>query len=57
MRVFNTKFVANEAGVEGAAVMSIGFLEMLSNVTFSDNMYFCPSGEYGHIVKDEARMV
>ena len=57
MRVFDSTFMANEAGVEGPAVMSIGYLEQLSNVTFSENAYFCRAGEYGYsyIVENEAR--
>ena len=55
MRVSNTIFAANQAGVEGPAVMGIGFLEELSNVSFSENTYYCRAREYGYIVKNEAR--
>lgn len=55
MRVVNTSFVANKARIEGAAVMSIGVLEELTNVLFSDNAYYCGAGEYGYIIKKEAR--
>ena len=54
MRLFNTTFVANKAGVEGAAIMSVGLLEELSNVSFTENTYFCRTGEYGHIAKSKA---
>ena len=53
MRVFNTSFVANTARVEGPAVMSIGFLEEMSNVSFSENAYYCRVGEYGYLDKDD----
>ena len=46
MRVINTTFVANKAGVEGPGVMSIGVLKEMSNVSFSENAYFCRVGEY-----------
>ena len=55
MRVFNTSFVANKAGDEGPAVMSVGFLEEMSNVSFSENAYFCRVGDYGYLDKSEAR--
>lgn len=55
MRVFNSSFVANEVGVEGPAIMSIGFLEELAYVSFSANTYQCRVGEYGYIDKSEAR--
>ena len=54
MRVSNTSFVANKAGVEGAGVMSVGLLEELSNVSFSENAYHCRFGEYGYLDKNEA---
>ena len=57
MRVFNTSFVANKAGVEGPAVMSVGFLEEMSNVSFSENAYFCRVGDYGYLDKKEARRI
>ena len=57
MRVLNTSFVANKAGVEGPGVMSIGFLEEMSNVSFSENAYFCRVGEYIYLDKTEARMI
>ena len=57
MRVFNTSFVANKAGVEGPAVMSVGFLEEMSNVSFSENAFFCRVGEYGYLDKSKARRI
>lgn len=45
----------NAAGIEGAAVISVGVLEKLSNVSFSENTYYCRAGEYGYTVKSEAR--
>lgn len=57
MRVFNTWFVANMVGVEGPGVMSIGALEILSNVSFVDNTFKCRVGEYGYINKSEARTI
>lgn len=56
MRVFNSSFVANKAGMECAAVMSIGFLETLSYVSFLENTYHCRAGEYGYTVKNAARI-
>ena len=56
MRVFNTIFVANKAGVEGPGVMSVGVVEM-SNVFFSENAYFCRVGEYGYLNENEARTI
>ena len=49
MRVFNTSFVSNKAGVEGPGIMSVGFLEALSNVSFSENAYYCDVGKYGYL--------
>ena len=57
MRVFNTRFVANKAGVEGPGVMSIGRLETLLNVSFSENAYFCSVGKYGFLDKNQARTI
>lgn len=39
-------FIANEAGDEGLAVISIGLLESMSNVTFENNTLHCAAGEY-----------
>lgn len=57
MRVLNTSFVANVASVEGPAIMSVGQLKELSNVSFTENTYFCRVGEYGYIDKKEARTI
>lgn len=54
LHLFDTSFVANQAGIEGVAVRSVGFVKELSNVYFLDNAYVCPAGEYGYIVKNEA---
>ena len=56
MRVYNTSFVANKAGVEGAGIMSIGYVEVLSNVSFSENAYYCRAGKYGYLEQNEARV-
>lgn len=53
LRIFNGTFLANKAGVEGAAIISIGVLETLSNVSFSENSYYCRAGEYGHVIENE----
>lgn len=55
LHAIDTSFVANRAGVEGPAVMSIGFLEELSNANFAGNNYYCRAGEYSYIDKHEAR--
>lgn len=57
MRVFNTTFVANVAGVEGPGIMSVGGLENLSNVSFVENTFKCGAGEYGYIDKHKARTI
>ena len=57
MRVFNTTFVANKAGVEGPGLMSVGDLEEMSNVSFSENAYFCRVGEYGYLNENKARTI
>lgn len=44
--------MANEAGADGPAVMSIGPLQELSNVSFLQNRYHCPVGQYGDIVEN-----
>ncbi|CAM9438054.1 unnamed protein product, partial [Laminaria digitata] len=54
--VVNTTFLANEASVGGAAVMNIGMLKELSNVSFSENTYRRGASEYGFI-KSEARTI
>lgn len=57
LRVTDTSFIANEAGVEGPAVMSIGLLNELHNVYFLRNMKHCDAGEYGYIVKNGVRTI
>ena len=57
MRVFDSKFVANKAGVEGPGVMSVGDLAEMSNVSFSENAYFCRVGEYGYLNENKARTI
>ena len=53
--IFNSSFLANEVGVEGPAIISIGGLEALSNVRFSENTFYCRAGEYGYIAQNEVR--
>ena len=53
----NTSFVANEVGIEGPAIISIGFLEEMSNVYFSENTFDCRAREYGYIDKNEVSSV
>ena len=57
LRLSNTSFVANEVGIEGPAIISIGILEEMSNVYFSENTFDCRAGEYGYIDKDEVSSV
>lgn len=45
--------MANEAGADGPAIMSIGPLGELSNVAFLENIYHCPAGQYSDIVEDD----
>lgn len=49
-------FTANAAG-EGPAVMSDGSINNLSGVTFNDNTFYCPEGEYGYDKQSEAEEV
>ena len=53
LRVSNTMFTANVVGADGPAIMSIGPLEQLSNVSFSENEYHCPPGQYAYILAME----
>eukprot|EP00904_Undaria_pinnatifida_P004022 jgi/Undpi1/13620/HiC_scaffold_9.g03274.m1 len=53
LRLSNISFVANEVGIEGPAIISIGFLEEMSNVYFSENTFDCRAREYGYIDKNE----
>ncbi|CAN0559019.1 unnamed protein product, partial [Laminaria digitata] len=48
LRVVNTSFEANKAGVEGPAIISIGLIKELSNVTFSENSFYCRGTKYGY---------
>ena len=57
MRVFDTTFVSNKAGVEGPGVMSVGDLAEMSNVSFSENAYFCRVREYGYLNENKARTI
>ena len=57
LRLSKTNFVANEVGVEGPAIISIGVLEEMSNVIFSENTFDCRAGEYGYIDKNEVNIV
>lgn len=50
LRVSNATFVANLVGKDGPAIMSIGLLKELSNVSFLGNAYRCPAGQYGYIL-------
>lgn len=45
----NATFEGNMAGAEGPAMISIGLLEGVSNVTFTKNSFHCSAGEYGVI--------
>ena len=53
LRLSSTSFVGNKVGVEGPAIMSVGFLEELSDVSFLENTYDCRAGQYGYIYKNE----
>lgn len=55
LRVVDTSFVANQASVEGPSIISLGQLKQLSNVSFSQNVFYCPANKYGYVVKNEAR--
>lgn len=56
MQAFSTTFTENKAGIEGPAIISIGLLEKLLDVSFLDNAYYCSGGEFGYIVANEARL-
>lgn len=45
--------MANKAGVKGPAIISIGLLIELSNVSFSENSFDCPATKYGYVVENE----
>lgn len=55
LRIINTAFVANEAGIEGPAITSILVVDMIANTSFLSNVYTCEAGEYGYVVTDESR--
>ena len=57
LRLSSTSFVGNKVGVEGPAVMSVGFLEELSDVSFLENTYDCRAGRYGYMFKNEVNNV
>lgn len=44
----NTRFVANQAGVQGLAVNSLGELSFARNTSFERNARYCLPGEYGY---------
>lgn len=48
LQLNNTAFVANTAGEEGPAVNSVPVLSLMefSNVSFENNVYHCPLGQY-----------
>lgn len=55
LRVVDSSFVENQVEKEGPAIMSIGVLQTLSNVSFVGNAYHCRAGQYSHVVLDEVR--
>ena len=57
LRLSNTGFVANEVGIEGPAIISIGFLEEMSKVYFAENTFDCRARQYGYIEKNEVSSV
>lgn len=44
----DTRFVANQAGVQGMAVESLGDLRNAANCNFESNSRNCPLGQYGY---------
>lgn len=56
MTLNECNFTANEAGDEGLAVISIGLLESMHNVTFVDNNLHCAAGEYRNMTDVEVNM-
>ena len=44
----NITFVANRAGEDGLAVMSLGLAESITNVIFSNNSFYCSAGTFGY---------
>lgn len=51
MSLATCTFIENEAGDEGLAVISIGLLDSMDNVTFQDNTKHCATGQYGYMNK------
>ena len=47
MSMANSTFVSNKAGKDGLAIMSIGRLGEVTNVSFANNIVHCPIGQYG----------
>ena len=56
MSLENCSFTANDAGDEGLAVISIGLLDRMENVTFANNTLHCDTGEYGDMEMIEVGM-
>ena len=44
--VSNTVYEFNRAGKEGLAILSLGLLNSMSDVTFRGNTYFCEAGAF-----------
>ena len=40
-------FESNTAGEDGLAVMSLGMVNNITDLTFRNNSFFCASGKYG----------
>lgn len=49
----NATFVKNRSGDAGLAVMSLGIVEDMSNITFESNTYYCRSGTYGYEIHED----
>ena len=43
----NCSFESNMAGEDGLAVMSLGLVNCIRDLTFQKNSFFCASGKYG----------
>lgn len=54
LHVDDTSFVDNKAAVEGPAIVSIGLITKLSNVSFSGNAFHCRAEKYAYVVPNEA---
>lgn len=44
--VSGTVFRRNSAGNEGPALLSLGIVQTISDVTFEDNVFYCDTGTY-----------